>query len=304
MPSVTLIGKPFNYSALGSGDPIINILGMEPTVEGMGENSRNTGIPNFSKTNLPERFQLINYNTYSRGGGPEFATVADSKADIDRISNECFVLLQHLNLSKVHVFAHHQVGYVALKLALDHPELVKTIALHNFEIVNHFTLNPKMQNAMAMSLQRAQNNPQYQERMQMLRQMMEAAKAGTIDGEPIDPEIAAQLNSIPKSYLGQLGPGADPTDSLSLTVKTWSVQRLSTEYEEVAARVKQPLLAVIFADGPPWTRQSADLLKNWLPQTEVYEAPKKAHWFSGQNDQGLAQGLVDFYSRHPLSQFT
>ncbi|HYB03783.1 MAG TPA: hypothetical protein VED17_04930, partial [Nitrososphaerales archaeon] len=59
MPSVILIGKPFYYSTQGSGDPIINILGMEPTVQGMGENARHTGIPNFSKTNLPERFQLI-----------------------------------------------------------------------------------------------------------------------------------------------------------------------------------------------------------------------------------------------------
>jgi len=300
MPSVILIGKPFYYSTQGSGDPIINILGMEPTVQGMGENARHTGIPNFSKTNLPERFQLIGYNTYSRAGGPEFATVAESKDDIDRLANECFVLLQHLNLTKVHVFAHHQVGYVALKLALDHPDLVKTIALHNFEIVNHFTLNPKMQNAIATSMQRAQNNPQYQERMQMLRQMMEAAKTGTIDGESVDPAIAAQLNSIPQSYLNA---GADPGDSLSMTVKTWSAQMLSTDYEEVGSRLKQPLLAVIFADGPPWTRQSADLLKNWLPQSEIYTVPKKAHWFSGQNDQGLAQGLVDFYSRHRLGQF-
>ncbi|HYB04560.1 MAG TPA: alpha/beta hydrolase, partial [Nitrososphaerales archaeon] len=280
---------------------IINILGMEPTVQGMGENARHTGIPNFSKTNLPERFQLIGYNTYSRAGGPEFATIAESKGDIDRVASECFVLLQHLNLTKVHVFAHHQVGYVALKLALDHPDLVKTITLQNFEIVNHFTLNPKMQSAIATSMQRAQNNPQYQERMQMLRQMMEAAKTGTIDGESVDPAIAAQLNSIPQSYLS---PGADPGDPLSMTVKTWSAQMLSTDYEEVGSRIKQPLLAVIFADGPPWTRQSADLLKNWLPQAEIYTVPKKAHWFSGQNDQGLAQGLVDFYSRYRLSQFT
>ncbi len=300
MPSVTIIGTPFNYSIFGEGEPVMNILGMEPTVEGTEGNARPTGIPNFSKTSLTERFQLISYNTYLQIGRMDYATVADSKEVVDKSANNCYVFLQYLNLSKVHIFAHHQVGYVALKLALDHPDLVGTIALHNFEIVNHFTLNPKFQSALSASMQRAQNNPQYQQRMEMLRQMMEAAKTGTINGEPVDPEIAAQLNSM-KGFMPQFTPGADPTDSQSMTVKTWAGQMLSTEYGEVTSRIKQPIEAVVFADGQPWTRQSAELLRNWLPQTEIYTAPKKAHWFSGQNDAGLAQGLVEFYSRHPLS---
>jgi len=298
LPSVTLTGKPFNYYVAGRGEPIINILGMEPTVEGMGSNARPTGIPNLSKTSLSDRFQLIGYNVYPHTGGPEYATRADSTDAVDRVANECFVLLQHLNLVKVHVFAHHQIGYPALKLALDHPELVKSIALHNFEIANHNTLTPKMQSAIAISMQRAQNNPQYQQRMEMLRQMMEAAKTGTIDGEPVDPEVMAQLNRIPKGIAPQLTPGADPTDSMGMTVKMSAGQMLSMDYGEVASRIKQPVQALIFADGPEWTKQSADLLKEWLPQTEVYVVPKKAHWFSGQNDEGLAQGLEDFYSRH------
>jgi pimeloyl-ACP methyl ester carboxylesterase len=301
LPSVTLIGRPFNYSIAGRGEPIINILGLEPTVEGTGSNARPTGIPNFSKTSLPDRFQLIGYSVYPHTSRQDYATRADSSEVVDRVANECFVLLQHLNLTRVHIFAHHQIGYAALKLALDHPDLVKTIALHNFEIANHNTLTPKMQSAIAMSMQRAQNNPQYQQRMEMLRQMMEAAKTGTIDGEPVDPEIMAQLNRIPKGVMPQLTPGADPTDSVGMTVKMSAGQMLSTEYAEVASRIKQPVQALIFGDGPEWTKQSADLLKDWLPQTEICVLPKKAHWFSGQNDEGLAQGLEDFYSHHPLS---
>jgi pimeloyl-ACP methyl ester carboxylesterase len=296
LPSITLIGKNFNYSSLGNGEPIINILGMEPTVEGRDMNARNTGIPRFSKTRLMDRFQLISYNNY--GSGAEYATRADSNSDVDRLSNECFVLLQHLNLSRVHVFAHRQVGYVALKLALDHPDLVKSIAFLNFEIAPSAMLSPRAQNVMDTAMQRAQNNPKYQERMQMMRQMMEAAKSGTIDGEVVDPEIAARLNSIPKALLEQFSPGADTSDPLSTTVKTFSAHLLSTAYEDIAANVKQPVLDVTFADGEPWTQQSANLLKNWLPQTETYVASKKAHWYSGQNDEGLAEGLVDFYSRH------
>ena len=276
----------------------MNILGMEPTVEGRDMNAHNTGIPKFAKTKLMDRFQLISYNNYTSGA--EFATRADSSNDVDRLSNESFVLLQHLNLPRVHVFAHRQVGYVALKLALDHPDLVRSIAFLSFEIAPHAALNPRMQNAMATAMQRAQMDPKYQERMQMMRQMMEAAKSGTIDGEAVDPKIAAQLNSIPKAFLEPLSLGADTSDPLSMTVKTFTAHILSTSYEDVTSNVKQPVLDVVFADGEPWTRQSSDLLRNWLPQTETYVVPKKAHWYSGQNDEGLAEGLADFYSRHPF----
>ena len=145
-------------------------------------------------------------------------------------------------------------------------------------------------------------NPEYQQRMEMLRQMAEAAKSGTMpNGEPVDPEVAAQINTIPKAFLEQFAPGTDQSDTLSTQVRTWTTQMLSTSYEDVAQRVKQPIFAAIWGDGEDWERQSSDLLKNWLPQTETFTVPKKSHWYSGQNDEGLAAGLSDFYSRHPLS---
>ena len=294
MTSVTLIGKVFNYNVEGAGEPIINICGMEPIVEGSGSNARRTGIPNFSKTILINRFQLVSYNNFT-ANQVQYATIADGNADIDRLANECFVFLQHLNIQRVHVFAHRQVGYVGLKLALDHPDLVKSIAFLDFEIIKSTMLNPKMQQAISRSMQRAQMNPEYQQRMEMLRQMMQS---GTMpDGQPIPPEMMAKFSGIPKAFLEQT-PGTDSSDPNSTMIRGWTEEMLTTSYEDVASKVKQPVFNAIWENGEAWTVQSGELLKGWLAQTETFTVPKKAHWYSGQNDEGLAEGLLNFYFSH------
>ncbi|HXQ93231.1 MAG TPA: alpha/beta hydrolase, partial [Nitrososphaerales archaeon] len=268
MTSVTLIGKQFNYGVIGTGEPVVHIHGLEPSFDGTSKNAQRTGIPRLVEY-LKNRFQVITYNNY--GSGVEYATKAQASNDVDNIANECFVLLQHLNISKVHVFAHRQVGYPAIKLALDHPDLVQSVGLLDFEIVQSFFLNPKTQQAMARSMQRASMNPQYQQRMEMLRQMAEAAKSGTMpDGEAVDPEVAAQINSISNEFLEQFTPGTDQSDILSIQIRTWTTRMLSTSYEEVAMQLKHPIFAAIWGDGDDWARQSADMLKNWLSQTETY----------------------------------
>jgi len=285
---------------VGSGEPIVHIHGLEPSIEGTRSNAKKTGIPEIAQY-LKNKFQVITYNNY-RAGEMEYATKAEASNDVDDIANECFVFLQHLNISKAHFFAHRQVGYTAIKLALDHPDLVQSIGLLDFAIVEPFLLKPKVQNAMARSMQRATMNPMYQQRMEMLRQMAEAAKSGTMpNGEAVDPEVATQINTIPKAFLEQFAPGSDQSDPLSLQIRTWTTRVLSTSYEEVASRVKQSIFSAVWDDGDDWARQSSDLLKNWLAQSETFTVPKKSHWYSGQNDEVLASGLSDFYSRHPLT---
>jgi len=299
---VTPTGNSLSYYSDGNGGAIINILGAELRTEGRGIDARNTGIPNFENTELVKgRFQLINYSCAIAGQPDIYATTATSGEEVSRIATDCFSLLQFLNISKAHIFAHRQVGYAALKLALDHPDLIKSIALLDFEIVNSYLFNPKMQKAVSTMMQKRQNDPEYQQKMEMLRQMIEAAKSGTtVDGEPVDPTVAAELNSFPKELVEQFTAGAQNSDPFLMTVKGFATEMLSTSYADVASKITQPVLAAVWEDGPEWARESAVQLRGWLPQTEIFDVPKKSHWYSGQNDRGLADGLVQFYSKHPL----
>ena len=296
MASVNLLGKTFDYVVEGTGQPVVHILGLEPRTE----HQRSTDIPKISEY-LKNGFRVISYNTYRMSGGPLYVTDARSVAEVEAVANDCFVFLQHLNVSGAHIFAHNQVGLPAIKLALEHPDLVKSLSFSNFQILPPFFMKPKVQAAMGRAIQKTANNPQFQQRMEMMRQMMEAAKSRkTEDGEPVDPKIAAQFDRISPLLSEYFTPGADQTDSLSLQLRMIITQALTIPYEQVPSMVKQPVFAAIFSDTGDWARQSADLLKNWLTQTEIFTVPKKSHWYSGQNDQGLAAGLADFYGRHPL----
>jgi pimeloyl-ACP methyl ester carboxylesterase len=299
LTSVTLAGRTFNYGIEGNGEPIVHILGAEPATVGSRDHVTNTGIPKIAQY-LKDRYQVIYYNNF-RPGDVFYATKADSPTDIDRVADDCYLLMQHLNISKAHFFAHSLVSYVPLKLALNHPALVKSIAFLEFRIAEPLLLKPKTQAAMSQMVQRQMNNPKYQQQMEMMRQMMEMAKTGTTpDGQPVDPEIAAQFNRISPAFQEMFTPGADSSDPNSFLLRGQTTQMLSTAYEDVASKVKQPIFAALWSESQDWARQSSGLLQSWLTQTEIFTVPKKSHWYSGENDQGLAQGLADFYSRHSL----
>ena len=69
---------------------------------------------------------------------------------------------------------------------------------------------------------------------------------------------------------------------------------------EMAARIKQPLLAVLGALSGPLFSEGHDLLKEWIPQAEPFILPDATHGLEYQNPRGAAEGLAAFLARHPM----
>jgi pimeloyl-ACP methyl ester carboxylesterase len=69
---------------------------------------------------------------------------------------------------------------------------------------------------------------------------------------------------------------------------------------EMAARIKQPLLAVLGALSGPLSSEGHDLLKEWIPQAEPFILPDATHGLEYQNPRGAAEGLAAFLARHPM----
>jgi pimeloyl-ACP methyl ester carboxylesterase len=69
---------------------------------------------------------------------------------------------------------------------------------------------------------------------------------------------------------------------------------------EMAARIKQPLLAVLGALSGPLFSEGHDLLKEWIPQAEPFILPDATHGLQYQNPRGAAEGLAAFLARHPM----
>jgi pimeloyl-ACP methyl ester carboxylesterase len=51
---------------------------------------------------------------------------------------------------------------------------------------------------------------------------------------------------------------------------------------------------------PIWGERQ-QLLLDWLPHAEPFVLPRAAHLLQVENPEGMAEGLLSFFMRHPLS---
>jgi pimeloyl-ACP methyl ester carboxylesterase len=103
------------YEVSGSGAPVLLIQGVGVVGRGW--------LPQVKE--LSEKFQVITFD--NRGIGQSVNRNAD-------LTIECMVadtlnLLDHLKLKSAHIVGHSMGGTIAQKLAIDHPEKVKSLSL-------------------------------------------------------------------------------------------------------------------------------------------------------------------------------
>jgi pimeloyl-ACP methyl ester carboxylesterase len=67
-----------------------------------------------------------------------------------------------------------------------------------------------------------------------------------------------------------------------------------------AARVAQPVLNVLGAESASRFAEGSELVQSWFPQAERLSVPDAGHLLMVQNPAPLAQGLTDFFARHPI----
>jgi len=67
-----------------------------------------------------------------------------------------------------------------------------------------------------------------------------------------------------------------------------------------AVGIRQPVLSVVGNARPnPYMQEVRSLLHAWFPQTEDLNV-NATHLLQMQDPSGMAQGLAEFFSRHPL----
>jgi 3-oxoadipate enol-lactonase len=69
---------------------------------------------------------------------------------------------------------------------------------------------------------------------------------------------------------------------------------------EDAARLRQPVLAVIGDESEPIFHEVHSLLKRWIPRAEELVVPQANHALQYMNPPAVADGLARFFARHPL----
>ncbi|MDO8616176.1 MAG: alpha/beta hydrolase [Dehalococcoidia bacterium] len=237
-----------------------------------------TFAPLMSEPALADRFTLIRYHRRGYSGSSRLITPLPMSGQ----AADCVALLRHLGVHQAHVVGHSYGGAVALQLALDAPEAVRSLSL----------LEP--------ALLAVPSGPRLAEKIGRAAQMYEAGdQAAAVDAflQAVDgKEYRAALDAAVPGGFKQAVADADTCfRAEGPALGEWTFSR------EDAARIGQPVLAVLGADSdavwPGWG-EGHRLLLEWLPQAKPFILPRAAHLLQVQNPRDMAQGLAAFFAEN------
>lgn len=218
-------------------------------------------------------FSTLRYRRRLRGsGGGEYRplTVAEDAAT-------CGTLMDHVGWQAAHVVGHSYGALVALELAIDAPERVRSVAL----------LEPAARGISSSEQVAAALAP-------VAAAYRSGDKAGAVDGFLRhvcgDGYRAVLDRAIPGAFGEALGEADLFFQAEMPAVQQWSFGPGDAE------RVTQPVLNVLGAQSAPRFVEGSDLIQSWFPRAQRLWVPDAGHLLMVQNPTGLAQGLRDFFA--------
>jgi 3-oxoadipate enol-lactonase len=116
MPKITTPRLGINYEILGSGEPLLLIIGLSFSLVDWGD---------VFPTLLAQNYQVILFDNRDAGLSDQVST----SYTITDMADDTAALLDALNISQCHVFGVSMGGMIAQALALRHPNRVKKLIL-------------------------------------------------------------------------------------------------------------------------------------------------------------------------------
>lgn len=121
MPDELINGYRMHYEVHGRGEPLVMIHG------GLGGGEGSAAFVQHHATALSRRFQMIVYDRRAAGR-------SESPAEgysIENYSRDLLALLRHLGVERAHILGSSAGGPIAMRFALDYPEMTRTLLLIN-----------------------------------------------------------------------------------------------------------------------------------------------------------------------------
>jgi pimeloyl-ACP methyl ester carboxylesterase len=259
------------YDVAGDGEPVVFIHGAFVA---------EAFQPLHSYPTLTESFRLVLYHRRGyRGSSPYNRPVAVPEHAADAAG-----LLRYLGIGHAHIVGHSYGGAVALQLALEHPELVRTLAL----------LEP--------ALGVGESGTAYRKSLALSTQRAREEGVSTV----LDDFLEARSPGY-RPLLDQQIPGAFERTLIDASgVFEYELPALPdwTFGEHEARRIAQPALCILGggseALSPRFGETHRSLLA-WLPAAEVSVLPEATHLMQVEDPSGLATALSGFWARHPIA---
>ncbi len=264
-------GIALEYEESGAGEPVVCIHGAFVA---------DAFRPLLAERSLASRYRLIAYHRRGYAGSSR----AEGTVSLAQQAEDCRRLLSHLGVERAHVVGHSFGGLIGIQLALDAPELVHTLSL----------LEPALMIGESADLYR-------QGLVESMQRYDEADARVVID------EFLQQRWPGYREHLELVLPGAfeQAVADAATCFSTDLPAALDSRFGEAeAARITQPVLAVLGEKSValhPRFPETQRLLLEWLPNAEGFVLPRATHFLQVENPRDMADGLIEFFARHPLA---
>ncbi|MEX5717933.1 alpha/beta fold hydrolase [Geodermatophilus maliterrae] len=267
MARVAIDGGDLETVILGSGDPVALV----PTALTADEL-----LPLAER--LQGRFRVVHYHRRGYAG----SSPATPPGSVAQDAGDCARLLAALGFQRVHVLGVSYSAAVAIQMAVDHPDLIRTLTLvepppvHGsgdamFRAANADLLGDRQARGAEVAVDR------------FLTRTMGPDWRGRLDG--VIPGSSAQVLRDSRTFLDVDIPAllAWPFDA------------------STATRVRCPVLHVAGSDHGPFFDGVGDLIRAWLPQADQVVIAGAGHDVALTHLDALLGVLVPFLARHRVS---
>jgi pimeloyl-ACP methyl ester carboxylesterase len=272
MDRATLGDVQLEYELRGDGEPVLLI---HPGI------FADWFTPLFGQVTLAHRYRLVHYHRVGCVGSSRVT----GPVSLSQQASHGRSLLQHLGISRAHVVGHSSGANVALQLALDSPEVVRSLAL----------LEPALMSVPSA----AQSRVFVGMALQLYRAGDKAAAVDTFLRGTCGPTYRAALDqALPGAFDQHVADAATFFEQEMPALQQWAFRR------DDAQRLNRPVLAVVGARSlemdPIW-KERHQLLLDWLPNVEPLVVPGADHLLQVRHPEGIASGLAAFFGRHSLA---
>jgi pimeloyl-ACP methyl ester carboxylesterase len=222
-------------------------------------------------------FSTLSYRRHLRkpdGGGYRPLTAAEDAAI-------CARLMDHVGWPMAHIVGHSYGALVALRLAMDAPERVCTLAL----------LEPALRDVPSSAAVAAALQP-------VIAAYRSGDTAGAVDGFLRHVCGDGYRTPLEQVIPGAFGEALDNAD-LFFQAEIPAVQQWTFGPSD-ARRITHPVLDVLGAASARRFVEGSELIQTWFPHAERLIVPGTGHLLMVQNPAAIAEGLTGCFTRHPI----
>lgn len=264
MPKVKVNGIELHYEIQGSGEPVMLIEGL-----GYALWQWFRQVDEFASS-----YQTLIFD--NRGVGD--SDKPDIPYSIDLMADDAAALLQTLGLTRVHVLGTSMGGFIAQKLALRHPEMVRSLVLVCTSFGGPHSV-PITEKALKSMLNVAGLTPE-----ETIRQGFQAAFSQTFwssQTEIIDQLVRWRLDKTAPRY-------------------AWERQFNAVTVfnsEDDLAQITVPTLILTGSEDIVLPPENSALLAQRLPHAQLHTIPTGGHLFFIEKAEEFNQRVLDFWNQ-------